>query len=164
MDGLLPLVYDELRALASSYLRGERAGHTMQTSDLVHEAFLRLMGAEVTLHDRTHFLAIAARTMRRVLVDHARRHDAGKRVGWRDKAPLNSSLALAVEPQWEILAVDQALEQLGRIHPRQAQLVELRYFGGLTAGEISEILEISIPTVDRDWRVARLWLRDSLAG
>ena len=101
--------------------------------------------------------------MRCVLVDHARRHDAGKRVGWRDKEPLKDSLTLAAEPQWEILAVDQALDQLEAIHPRQARLVELRYFGGLTAAEIAEILEVSIPTVDRDWRVARLWLRDCLA-
>ncbi len=164
LDELLPLVYKELRKLANRYLRKERAGHTLQSTALVHEAFLRLIDQKhARVENRNHFFAVASQAMRRVLVDHARRDLAGKRIGAYDKVALDKAPELAVEADSEILAVHQALERLSEIHPRQANLVELRYFGGLTNPEAAEVLEVSLATVERDWQVAKIWLRRQLS-
>jgi len=165
LEELLPLVYRELRKLAASYLRRERQGHTLQPTALVHEAYLRLSGdEELEIKDRAHFFAIAARAMRRILVDHARRHHAAKRVGADDKVPLDDAPALAVEPDVDLLALNEALDRLAEVSQRQARLVELRYFGGLTNAEAAQVLEVSEATVERDWKVARLSLRRYLGG
>ena len=165
LDDLLPLVYSELRKLANQYLRKEREGHTLQSTALVHEAFLRLVDQKrARLDNRNHFFAVASQAMRRVLVDHARRQRANKRIGAHDKVALDKAPDLAVESNSEILAVHQALERFAEIHPRQAQLVELRYFGGLSNPDAAEVLEVSLATVERDWKVARIWLKRQLKG
>lgn len=163
VDDLLPLVYDELRALAQGHLRRERADHTLQATALVHEAYLRLLGtAELDVVDRGHFLGVAARAMRRVLVDHARRYLAGKRFKPGQRVSLSDAPELATHPDLRVLAVHQALERLHLIHPRQAQLVELRYFGGLPMAEAAAVLDMSLATARRDWKVAKLWLSRQL--
>ncbi len=158
-EDLLPLVYRELRVLAASYLRRERAGHTLQTTALVHEAYLRLWGGGTPdVSDRSHFFAVAAQAMRRILVDHARRQQAGKRIGPRQQVPLEEAPEPQAEHNTNVLAVHEALELLSQISPRQAQLVELRYFGGLSNEEAAEVLGISLATLARDWRIAKRWL------
>ncbi len=169
LDDLLPLIYDELRSLAASYLRKERGGHTLQPTALVHEVYVRLTGKEpLAIKDRAHFFAVAARAMRRVLVDHARRHRAGKRVGPGDKISLEEAPELAggfrLSLDVDVLALHEALARLARVNARQAKLVELRYFAGLTNAEAAEALGVSVGTVERDWHVARLWLHRRLAG
>jgi RNA polymerase sigma factor (TIGR02999 family) len=165
MDRLLPLVYEELRRLAAGYLRKERRGHTLQPTALVHEAYARLMGqSRASFENRSHFFAIASKAMRRVLVDHARRYQAGKRISIEDKISLDQAREPSTEPDVEVLAVHEALERLSKIHPRQAQLVELRYFGGLTNAEAAELFGISRATAERDWKVARLWLHRRLSS
>ncbi len=164
VDDLLPLVYGELRKLAGQYLRKERVGHTLQSTALVHEAYMRLVDqSHARLENRNHFFAIASQAMRRVLVDHARRHQAGKRIGAHDKVPLDKAPELAVESNSEILAVNQALERLSKIKPEHAELVELRYFGGLTNPEAANVQGVSLATVERRWQVARIWLRRQLS-
>lgn len=165
LDELLPLVYEELRSLAASYLRRERQGHTLQTTALVHEAYLRLTGGDpIEIKDRGHFFTVAAQAMRRILVDHARRQQAEKRIGAYQRVPLEAAPEPAIELDTDVLAVHEALEVLSQIHPRQAQLVELRYFGGLSQEEAAEALDISLATLARDWRVARRWLHHRLAA
>ncbi|MEM1181185.1 MAG: sigma-70 family RNA polymerase sigma factor [Acidobacteriota bacterium] len=166
-EDLLPLVYDELRRLASSYLRRERRGHTLQATALVNEAYLRLMGPSLeraVVDNRRHFFAIAARAMRRVLVDHARRHQADKRIGADQKVPIDDSpvVQLATSPDLNVLAVHEALGKLEAAHPRQAQIIEMRFFGGLSVPEVAAVLEVSEATVARDWRVGRLLLKREL--
>ncbi|MEO1086825.1 MAG: sigma-70 family RNA polymerase sigma factor [Acidobacteriota bacterium] len=166
-EDLLPLVYDELRRLASSYLRRERRAHTLQATALVNEAYLRLMGPSLeraVVDNRRHFFAIAARAMRRVLVDHARRHQADKRIGADQKVAIDESpvVQLATSPNLEVLAVHEALGKLEQVHPRQAQIIEMRFFGGLSVPEVAAVLEVSEATVARDWRVGRLLLRREL--
>ncbi|MEM6793779.1 MAG: sigma-70 family RNA polymerase sigma factor [Acidobacteriota bacterium] len=161
---LLPIVYQELRQVAAKYLRSERGGHTLQTTALVHEAYLRLTGGnELAVKDRAHFFRIAAQTMRRVLVDHARKQHADKRVGAHQKIDFGEVVLASAPPDFKILAVHDALELLAEIQPRQARLVELLYFGGLTQEEAAEALDISLSTLARDWRVARRWLYAQLA-
>ena len=168
VDGLLPLVYDELRALSRRYLRGERADHTLQSAALVHEAYLRLVGKDhPQLHDRTHFLALAAQQMRRVLVDHARAHTAGKRWGGAEKVALDDATLVAGATYGEhraeeLLALDAALAELAELDPRKAQIIELRYFGGLDLAECAEILAVSTSTVNNETRLARAWLHRRL--
>jgi RNA polymerase sigma factor (TIGR02999 family) len=158
LDEIFPLVYEELRALAANRLRSEPAGHTLQTTALVHEAYLRLVGkSRAQVRDRAHFFAIAAQAMRRVLIDHARRKRAGKRDAG-EVAPLAAGAALTV-PDHELIALDRALVRLADLDARQARIVELRFFGGLTAPEAAEALGISEATVNREWRAAKLWLR-----
>ena len=158
LDHLVPRVYDELRCLASTYLRREHAGHTLETAALIHEAFLRLVGQQhVAWESRSHFFGIAARMMRRILVDHARTHRYGKRGGGFRHLLLDEN-AVPVEITPELEALDDALRDLAEVSPEQAQIVELRYFGGLRRAEIAEILGVSVPTVARRWRVARAWL------
>jgi RNA polymerase sigma factor (TIGR02999 family) len=160
LDDLLPLVYRELKAMAARRLRRERADHTLQATDLVHEAFLRLVGQHnASWNDRAHFFAIAAQAMRRVLVDHARRTGAEKRISPSQKVPLDAAPPLSSEPDVSILEVDQALERLTAVDERQARVVELRFFGGLTVAETAEVMSISEATVAREWRMARAWLR-----
>jgi RNA polymerase sigma factor (TIGR02999 family) len=163
---LMPLVYDELRRLAGYYMRGERAGHTLQPTAVVHEAYLRLAGQNWgAWQDRAHFIGVAARQMRRVLVDYARQHFAAKRGGTPAKMELDALAGGFDETKSaEILAVDEALERLRELDPQEADIVELRYFGGLTVEEAADPLGISPRTVKRDWSIALLWLRTRLAG
>lgn len=159
LEDLLPLVYDELRTLAASYLRKERRGHTLQPTALVHEVFVRLVGSEtVDARNRAHFFAIAARAMRRVLVDHARRQQANKRIAAGEKISLDDAPEISTEPGLDVLMVHEALEKFREVNERQAQLVELRYFGGLTNAEAAEVLGVSEGTIERDWKIARIWL------
>jgi RNA polymerase sigma factor (TIGR02999 family) len=158
LERLMPAVYGELKRLAASYLRSERPGHTLQPTALVHEAYLRLQGQRsVAWSNRAHFFGIAARIMRRILVDHARRRGAAK----RDAAALRLTLVddAAGDRAPELIALDTALTSLERLDPQQARVVELRYFGGLTVEETAEAAGISTATVKREWRTARAWLR-----
>ena len=153
------LIYGELRRLAAAQLRRERTDHTLQTSALVHEAFLRLVDQRhVRWQNRAHFFAIAAQMMRRVLVNHAQARVCAKRGAGAEPVPLESVALVSGDRLAESLAVDEALEHLAAVNPQAAKVVELRYFGGLNRGEIAEVLGISIPTVARRLRVARAWL------
>ena len=159
-DRLLPMVYHELRRTAAAYLNRERVGHSLMATDLVHEAYLRLAGAEkLDTRDRSHFFAVAARAMRRILVDHARSQKSEKRVGAHRRLPLEEAAYLPADAPSQVLAVHAALEELATTHERQAKLVELRFFGGFSEAEAAEILGLSRATVSRDWRFARVWLR-----
>lgn len=155
---LIPLVYGELRRLAASYMRLERPDHTLQPTALVHEAWLRLVGQESNWRNQTHFLGVAAQQMRRILVDHARKHKAVKRAGRESRVSFEDVLAVALEKPGEVVAIDVALKQLASEFPRQARVVELRFFGGYTEDDIAGILTISPETVKRDWRFAKTWL------
>lgn len=160
LDRLLPLVYEEFRRLAAHFMRGERPDHTLQTTALVHEAYLRLVGrGEKDWRNRAHFFAIAAEVMRSILVDHARAHRAAKRGGGAARVPLHESMGLAAPEAEELLLLDEALRRLEKKDPRQARIVELRYFTGMTIAEISEVLEVPQRTVERDWSFAKAWLR-----
>lgn len=161
---LMEFVYDDLRALAAARLAREGVGHTLQPTALVHEAYMRLIGQDrADVASRTHFLAVAATTMRRVLVDHARNRRAQKRRGGRRSEPLDEGHAVRWDDPGEVLDLDQALEKLARSHPRQAQVVELRFFGGLTLEEAGTALGLSRETAKLDWRFARAWLATELA-
>lgn len=162
-EALLPLVYRELRRLASARLSRERVGHTLQPTELVHEAWLRLVGSDPgTVESRSHFFAAAASAMRRILVEHARRRSAEKRGGGQRPLVLDPERTPAVDGDPDVLDVHRALEDLERVNPRQGRLVELRFFGGLTMPEAAEILGISLATSERDWTAARVWLRRRL--
>lgn len=161
LDRVVPLLYDELRELARIRMRGERTGHTLATTDLVHEAFLRLVNLEdIEWQDRKHFLAMAARAMRRVLVDHARRRSAQKRGGDRTKVDLEEVTLMTEADIEALLQVDTALERLSSDEPRAAQIVELRHFGGFSNEEIADALGISLSTVEREMRFARACLAE----
>jgi RNA polymerase sigma factor (TIGR02999 family) len=164
LEQLIPLVYDELRRIAARQLRSERPDHTLQPTALVHEAYGRLVGADITWNDRAHFFAIAARTMRRVLVDHARAQEREKRGGGAVRVTLDENLAVDAGRPEEMLALDAALEQLAKFDARKAEVVQLHFFGGLTYDQIAEALGISAATVDRDLRMARAWLFRALSG
>jgi RNA polymerase sigma factor (TIGR02999 family) len=156
---LMPLVYDELRYLASRYLRHERAGHTLQTTALVHEAYIRLIDQhQVSWQNRAHFYGIAAQMMRRILVDHARGQQADKRGGGDPKLELDEAIAFAQEREVDLIALDEALTTLSTLDPRQSRIVELRFFGGLTVEEVAEVLAISRATIKREWSMAKAWL------
>ena len=156
---LMPLVYEELRRLARNYLLRERADHTLQATALVHEAYLRLVDDKaVTWKDRAHFYGVAARLMRRILVDHARAHNAAKRGGLEQKVTLDEARDLPTKEAVELVALDGALESFAQTYPRKSEVVELKFFGGLDMKEISRVLEISEKTVLRDWNFAKLWL------
>ena len=161
---LLPLVYDQLRGLAASYMRGERADHTLQPTALVHEAYLRLIDqTRIDWQGKTHFFAMSATQMRRILVEHARARQAEKRGGDLDRTTLVDVLDLSGGEALEMLALDEALDKLSRESSRQARVAELRVFVGLEIREIAFILGISESSVKRDWRVARAWLQRELA-
>jgi RNA polymerase sigma factor (TIGR02999 family) len=165
LDRLLPLVSRELRQIAAKYLGRERGGHTLQPTALVNEAYLRLVDLKrIQWQDRAHFFAMAARTMRRVLVDHARARDNVKRGGGVAKLSLAVALEVAREPERRLVELDEALQRLEAGHPRQAQVVELRFFTGLSVEETAAALQVSVDTVKRDWRFAKLWLLRDLAG
>ena len=164
-EDLFRRVYQELRRLAGYYMRHERPDHTLQPTALVHEAYLRLIDQRnLPGESRAHFFGVAASVMRRILIDHARAHRANKRGGRDVKVPLDDSAALALEQPDDLLEIDQALERLATLDPRQARVVELRFFGGLSVEEIAGILGIGTRTVDRDWRIARGWLRRQLSS
>lgn len=163
-DALVPMVYDELKKLADHYLRNERAEHTLQPTALVHEAYLRLRGVrEAPLINRAHFYGAAAQVMRRVLVDHARRRTADKR-GGGDVAAITASLDMAVDTRLDLLALNEALDQLAVLAPEKAKVVELRYFGGLSVEETAAYLGLAPITVKRYFAFARAWLFQTLAG
>jgi RNA polymerase sigma factor (TIGR02999 family) len=165
LDRLTPLVYVELRQLATRFMRRERPGHTLQTTALIHEAYLRLIDAnDVHWQGRAHFFAIAANIMRRILVEHARRRNADKRGGSIVRLPLDETLAVADETDVDLLAIDEALDRLATVDPQQARIVELRFFSGLSVEETAAALGVSPKTVKRDWSVARAWLRREIGG
>ena len=156
---LIPLIYGELRRLAAHYLRGERPGHTLQPTALVHEAYMRLTKTQrVDWRNRSHFFATAATVMRRILVDYARARQAGKRQGIQDTLILEDEFVASPVRSSDLLALDDALDRLNRLNPRQSKIVELRFFGGLNEEETGTVLGISARTVKRDWRVAKAWL------
>jgi RNA polymerase sigma-70 factor, ECF subfamily len=165
LDELFPLVYDELRQVARRHMRRERRGHTLRTTALVNDAYLRLVDQrQVRWQNRAHFFAIAAQMMRRILVDHARSKHYEKRGGGAVHVPLEEAAVLAEGKSAEILALDEALRALAELDPRRARVVELRYFGGLSNEEIAEVLKVSTNTVTRDWNMARAWLYNELNG
>ena len=162
-ERLVPLVYDELRRLAHHYMRAEREGHTLQTTALVNEVYLRLAGIDTLgWRDRAHFFAMAATLMRRVLVDYARQRARDKRGGGVSVTSLDEN-AIALQPAVDIVALDRALERLGAVDPQQSRVVELRFFAGLSVKETAEALGISPATVKRDWATAKLWLYNELS-
>jgi len=159
LNKLIPLVYDELHKLASRYLRRERRDHTLQTTAVVHEAYLKLVNQrDANFENRLHFFAVAAQIMRRILVDYARRHHASKRGGDLYKLSLDEALVTSEEKGADLLALDEALERLAAIDPRQSRVVELRIFAGLTLEETAQALNISPSTVRREWSMAKAWL------
>jgi RNA polymerase sigma factor (TIGR02999 family) len=165
VEDLLPLVYGELRRLASRYLRHEPIGHTLQPTALVHEAYIRLIDQRrVRWRNRAHFYGIAAQIMRRILVDHARAQAADKRGGEWDHIPLVEDRLPSGTVDVDVVALDEALERLAAVDPQQARIVELRYFGGLTIDEVAEVTRVSAATVVREWTVAKAWLRAELSG
>jgi RNA polymerase sigma factor (TIGR02999 family) len=165
LDELYPLVYDELHRLARRYMSRERKGHTLQTTALINEAYVRLVDQKnVHWANRSHFFAISAQIMRRILIDHARRHAYAKRGGGAQQVSLDEAAAVASGIGAEILRLDEALKTLAEMDPRRSQVVELRYFGGLNNEEIAGVLHISENTVTRDWNMARAWLYQQLTG
>jgi RNA polymerase sigma factor (TIGR02999 family) len=163
---LLALIYDELRRIASALMRRERPDHTLPPTAVVHEAVIRLLGAGVLekAPDRCYLVASAARAMREVLVEHARRRAAARHGGGRRRVPLDRVLASFEEQDVDVIAVHEALDRLAEWNERQAQVMTLRYFGGLTVSEVAESLGVSVVTVERDWRLARAWLGGQLRG
>jgi RNA polymerase sigma factor (TIGR02999 family) len=163
-DALLPLVYDELRRLAHHHLRNERPDHTLQSTALVNEAYLRLVGQNLPkLENRAHFFAIAAQLMRQILVDYARRHRASKRGSGICLLELDDATALPQRKNVDVVALDDALNALAAIDPRQSRVVELRFFAGLSVEETSEVMGIATATVQRDWTAARAWLHREIS-
>ena len=161
-EQLTPTIYSELRALARHYMRRERRGHTLEPTALVNEACVRILGSKPEVADRAHFVALAARTMRQVLVDHARGQRAAKRFSPEDRVELDTGLVSSRGDSVDVLALDEALSKLAKVAPRAAELVEIRFFGGLENREVAEVLGVSLSTIERDWRAARAWLRDAL--
>ena len=163
LDELVPLVQEELRHLARRYIARERPGHTLQTTALVNEAYLRLVKQEkVQWQDRAHFFAVSARVMRHILVDYARSRGYAKRGGAAHRVTLDEAVAVSAAQAADLVALDEALKSLSEIYPRRSQVVELRYFGGLNNEEVAEVLRVSTKTVERDWRYAKAWLYDEL--
>ncbi len=164
LDKLIPIVYAELRRQAVRYLQRERLGHTLQTTALIHEVYLKLIDQrDVRWQNRAHFFGIAAQLMRRILVDHARKHHAAKRGGSDIKLPLEEGMIVAEGKDVNLVALDEALERLAAIDPQQSRVVELRFFSGLSVEETAEVLGVSPRTVKRDWNVAKAWLRREIS-
>jgi RNA polymerase sigma-70 factor, ECF subfamily len=164
-NALVPLVHEELRKLARSYMRRERAGHTLQTSALVNEAYLRLGKGEAgRWENRTHFFAVAAQVMRHVLIDHARSYRHQKRGGGAQRVDLDDLHGMSEERAAELIELDEALSTLAEVDPRKSRIVELRFFGGFGIEEVAEFLELSPTTVQREWRSARAWLHRFLTN
>jgi RNA polymerase sigma-70 factor, ECF subfamily len=165
LDEMLPLVYGELKRLASYYLSRERVGHTLQTTALVHEAYMRLVNQEhVNWKNRAHFLGVAAEMMRRILVNHARDRVAAKRGGGAKRVSLSMVGNSGEQPDIDVIALDQALTELAVFDSRKSRIVELKFFGGLTTEEIAEVMDISHGTVEHDWKMARAWLYRAVSG
>jgi RNA polymerase sigma factor (TIGR02999 family) len=165
LETLTPLVYDELRRIAHRYVRREREGHTLQTTALVNEAFVRLAGAEkIAWQNRAHFFAVTAQVMRHILIDHARRRHYTKHGGQSRQVALEDAAAMSQPRAAELVRLDEALDQLAKLDPRKSRVVELRYFGGLSLEETAEVLEVSPMTVRRDWRAAKAWLYKAVNG
>ena len=158
VNTLFPIVYAEMRRLAASYLRRERPGHTLQSTALVHEAYLRLINQKVSWQNRAHFLGIAAQTMRRILLDHAKRRIAAKRGGGQLTLRVDESVIAGKGRDLNLIALDKALSELEKIDPIRSRIVEMRFFGGLSNEEAAEVLGVSAPTVQRQWAGARAWL------
>jgi RNA polymerase sigma factor (TIGR02999 family) len=165
LEKLIPLVHQELRRLAHCYMTRERVDHTLQTTALVNEAYLRLVGANrIDWKDRAHFFAIAASLMRRILVDFARSRHSRKRIGRRKVVPIDEALLVSPNPDPDLVKLDDALKALAELDPRKARVVELRFFGGLDLDETAEVLRVSRDTVKRDWRLARAWMYGEMTG
>lgn len=162
VEQLIPLVYSELRRLAAHYLKSERKDHTLQPTALVHEAFLKLVEQETPWQNRSHFFAMAANLMRRILVDYARQHKAEKRGGEAEKISLEDAFIFVKEKPAQIIALDEALEELAKIDERRSKVVELKFFGGLNNQEIADVLGVHSNTVLRDWNLARAWLKTQI--
>ena len=159
MERLMPIVYDELRRLASSLFRRERANHTLQPTALVNEAYLRLLGqSEVGWQNRAHFFSAAAQLMRHILVDHARAHNAAKRGGGELRVSLKEDMAATEQREVDLIALDSALDELAALDEQQSRIVEMRFFGGLSVEETAEVLAVSPATVKREWSTAKAWL------
>jgi len=162
-DKLVPLVYDELKRLARGYMRHERPDHTLQTTALVHEAYLRLVRQRsMSWQGRAHFFGIAAQLMRRILIDHARGHLRARRGGAKEVLPLEEALVFSPERSYQLVKLDEALERLSKLDARQGKIVELRFFGGMSTEETAELLGTSPRTVKRDWALAKAWLHGEL--
>ena len=165
LEKLVPLIYSELRRIAHNCLYRERPGHTLQTTALVHEAYLKLIDQKDTRwQNRAHFFAIAAQAMRRILVDSARRHTAIKRGGTAENLPLDEAANVSLDPDPILLPLNEALNELTEIDPQQGQIVELRYFGGLTIEETAEVMKLSQDKIKAEWSMARAWLRQELSS
>jgi len=165
LDELIPLIYNELHRIAHGYMRRERPGHTLQTSALINEAYVRLIDQRrAHWQNREHFFAIAARLMRRVLVDQARRKGSGKRGDSPLLVSLHEGMAVAGAPEMDLVKLDDALKDLEALDERRSRIVDMRFFGGLSLKEIAEALGISVPTVEREWRAARAWLHKAMAS
>ena len=160
-DALIPVVYEHLRRIARHHLRNERVGHTLQTSALINEAYLKLIDQSISWQNRNHFFGIAARLMRQILVDHARARLRLKRGGDQYQVSLTAAEHES-EPTRDLLALNEALETLAKVDPLRSQIVELRFFGGLTIEEAAQVMRVSTPTVERGWRAARAWLQTEL--
>jgi RNA polymerase sigma factor (TIGR02999 family) len=164
-ERLFPLVYEELRRLARSYMRRQPAGHTFQTTELIHEAYLKLANpGERTWQNRAHFFGVAAQAMRHILVDYARSKHSRKRGGWQERVTLDETLFLADQHTTDLVALDDVLKRLAELDERKSRVVELKFFGGLNIEEMAKVLNISPETVKRDWRFARSWLLRELTA
>jgi RNA polymerase sigma-70 factor (ECF subfamily) len=164
LENLMPLVYDELRRMARSFMRRQSAGHTFQTTELIHEAYLKIArGDEQNWQNRAHFFGVAAQAMRHILVDYARAKHSRKRGGWQEKVTLDETFAVSSGHSAEMIRLDDAMKQLAALDTRKCRVVELKYFGGLTNEEIGAVLQISPETVKRDWRFSRTWLLRELS-
>jgi len=165
LDDLIPLVYPELRRLARMHMRRENSAHTLQTSAVINEAYLRLVNQQdVKWQDRAHFFAFAAQIMRHILVDHARRHRRNKRRGGTEHVPLDEATVVCDERASELIALDDTLNRLAEIDPRKSQVVELRFFAGLTVEETAEVMKLAPITIMREWRAAKAWLGREISG
>ena len=165
LEQLMPLVYEELRQMARHYMRRQSPGHTFQTTELIHEAYLKLDKQESrNWQNRAHFFGVAAKAMRHILVDYARKKHRHKRGGWQQRVTFSDDMAVSNENSEEIIALDDALNRLGEMDERKNRVVEMKFFGGLKVDEIAEVLKISPETVKRDWRFARTWLLRELSA
>ena len=165
LERLLPLVYRELHRAARAAMRGERSGHTLEPTALINEAYLRLVDLrQLDWRDRAHFLAVSARLMRRILIDHARAHRYQKRGGGAVTVTLDGNIAISSEPGRDLVALDDALQALAQVDERKSQVIELRFFGGLTVEETATVMRVSVDTVMRDWKMAKAWLLRELGG
>ena len=166
VNDIFPLIYDELKKIAGNYLRNERGSHTLQPTALVHEAYLKLVDhTRINWQNRAHFLGMAATMMRQILIDHARRHRAGKRGGEHENLSLEESIVIVSdEKSMDLIALDDALKELAKFDEQKSRIVELRYFGGLSVEETAEVLGVSEITVKRHWRMAKAWLAEAING